>query len=72
MVEHHKVDYFVRQTIVKLHMKNYSIRDISENVKRSKSVVGRIVKSYNDPGRMVSPCKTGRPRKTSAREDKLM
>ena len=41
-------------------------------MKRSKSVVGRVVKSYNDTGKIVSAFKTGRPRKTSAREDRIM
>ena len=63
------IDYFIKLT--KLTIK-FTIREISENVKRSKSVVGRIVKSYNDTVRIISPCKTGKPRKTSAREDKLM
>ena len=47
-------------------------REISEKVKRSKSVVGRVVKSYSDTGKIVSAFKTGRPRKTSAREDRIM
>ena len=61
-------NYSVRQTIVKLHKLKHTIREISEKVKRSKIVVGRIVKSYNDTGAF----KTGRPRKTLAREDRIM
>lgn len=49
-----------------------SIRSIAETVKLSKSVVGRIVKCYNDTGRIVSPCKAGRPRKTTKRDDRAM
>ena len=41
-------------------------------MKRSKSVVGRVVKSYNDTGKIFSAFKTSRPRKTSAREDRIM
>ena len=41
-------------------------------MKHSMSVVGRVVKSYNDTGKIVSAFKTGRPRKTSAREDRIM
>ena len=67
-----KVDYSERKAILKLHKEHHTIRDISEKVKRSKSVVGRIVKSYNDTGKIVSSSKTGRPRKTSTREDRLM
>ena len=58
--------------MVKLHQEKHTIREISEKVKRSKSVVGRVVKSYNDTGQIVSAFKTGRPRKTSAREDRIM
>ena len=72
MAKHQKLDYSVRQAIVKLHKEKDTIREISENVKRSKSVVGRVVKSYNDTGKIVSAFKTGRPHKTSAREDRIM
>ena len=72
MAKHQKFDYSVRQAIVKLHKEKHSIREISEKVKRSKSVVGWVVKSYNDTGKIVSAFKTSRPRKTSAREDRIM
>ena len=67
-----KLDYSVRQAIVKLHKEKHTIRATSEKVKRSKGVVGRAVKSYNNTGKIVSVFKTGRPRKTSAREDRIM
>ena len=72
MAKRQNLDYSVRQAIVKLHKEKYTIREISEKVKRSKSVVGRFVKSYNDTGKIVSAFKTGRPRKTLAREDRIM
>ena len=72
MVKRQKFDYSVRQAIVKLHKEEHSIREISEKVKRSKSVVGKVVKSYNDTGKIVRAFKTGRPHKTSAREDRIM
>ena len=72
MAKRQKLDYTVRQAIVKLHKEKHTIREISEKVKRSKSVVGRVVKSYNDTGKIVNAFKTGRPRKTSAREDRIM
>ena len=56
-----KLDYSVRQAIVKLHKEKRTIREISEKVKRSKSVVGQVIKSYNDTGKIVSAFKTGRP-----------
>ena len=72
MAKRQKLDYSVRQAIVKLHKEKHTIREISEKVKRSKSVVGRVVKSYNDTGKIVCAFKTGRLRKTSAREDRIM
>ena len=59
-------------TVLKLHKKNVSIREIAERVNRSKSVIGRIVKTYKDTGRVLSQNKMGRPRKTSARQDKAI
>ena len=53
MAKHQKLDYSVRQAIVKLHKEKHTIREISEKVKCSKSVVGRVVKSYNDTGKIV-------------------
>ena len=72
MAKRQKIDYSVRQAIVKLHKDKHTIIEISKKVKRSKSVVGRVVKSYNDTGKIVSAFKTGRPRKTLAREDRIM
>ena len=72
MAKRQKVDYSVRQAIVKLHKEKHTIREISEKVKRSKSVEGRVAKTYNDTGKIVSAVKTSRPRKTSAREDRIM
>ena len=62
----------MRQAILKLHKEKHTIIEISEKVKRSKSIVDRVVKSYNNTGKIVSAFKTGRPRKTSAREDRIM
>ena len=53
MAKRQKLDYSVRQAIVKLHKEKHTIREISEKVKRSKSAVGRVVKSYNDTGKIV-------------------
>ena len=53
MAKRQKLDYSVRQAIVKLHKEKHTIREISEKVKRSKSVVGKVVKSYNDTGKIV-------------------
>ena len=53
MAKRQKLDYSVRQAIVKLHKEKHTIREISKKVKRSKSVVGRVVKSYSDTGKKV-------------------
>ena len=53
MAKRQKLDYSVRQAIVKLHKEKHTVREISEKVKRSKSVVGRVVKSYKDTGKVV-------------------
>lgn len=72
MAERQKVVKSLRESIVALHKQNCSIREIAATVKRSKSVVGRIVKVYKDSGRISSPFKKGRPRKTSSREDRVI
>ena len=64
-----KLDYSERQTIVKLHKEKHTIREISEKVKRSKSVEGRVVKSYNDTGKIVSVLKPADPAKL--RQEKI-
>ena len=69
MVKRQKLDYSVRQAIVKLHKEKHTIGEISKKVKRSKSVVGRVV---NDTDKIVSAFKIGRPRKTLAGEDRIM
>lgn len=58
--------------IVKLHKRNFTVREIAERVNRSKSVIGRIVQTYEDFGRVLSPNNMGRPRKTSPRQDRAI
>ena len=72
MAKRQKPDYSVWQAILTLHKEKYTIRELLEKVKRSKSIVCRVVKSYNDTGKIFSAFKTGRPFKTSAREDRIM
>ena len=66
------MDQSTQKTIIKLCEKNLSIRAISKEVNRSKSVVGRIVKQYKDSGKICSPNKRARPRKTFSREDRII
>ena len=53
MAKCQKLDYSVRRVIVKLHKEKHTIREISEKVKCSKSVVSRVVQSYTDNGKIV-------------------
>ncbi|KAF2350791.1 hypothetical protein FHG87_018450 [Trinorchestia longiramus] len=72
MAKRQKVDQTLKQNVVILHKKNFSIREIAVKVKRSKSVVGRILKLYSDLGHIPTACKTGRQRITSNREDRII
>ncbi|KAA2237153.1 helix-turn-helix domain-containing protein [Solihabitans fulvus] len=72
MANRQKVDDTLRMKIVKLHKQNFTVREIAETVNRAKSVIGRIVKTYEDCGRVFSPNKTGRPRKTSHRQNRAI
>ena len=67
-----KVDAAVKSEIVKLRKENLTIEQIGKHVKRSKSVVSRVLKLYNETGRLTNTKKSGRPRKTTVREDRVM
>ena len=64
-----KADVADKQEIVKLRKENLSVEQISKHVKRSKSV-SRVLKLYNETGRLTNTKKSGRPRKTRVREDR--
>ena len=60
----------VRELIVKLRLEEkLSIRVIANTVKRPKSVVGDILAKYERDGPCTAGVSSGRPRKTSARDD---
>ena len=59
------VDAAVKSEIVKLRKENLIIEQIGKHVKRSKSVVSRVLKLYNETGRLTNTKKSGRLRKTS-------
>lgn len=60
----------------KLILDNYkekkSISTISNIVRRSKSVVHRVIARYKNKNTLEASPKTGRPPKTSQREDRIM
>ncbi|KAF2343643.1 Transposase Tc1-like [Trinorchestia longiramus] len=72
MAKRQKVDQTLKQNVVILHKKNFSVREIAVKVKRSKSVVGRILKLYSDLGHIPTARKTGRQRITSKREGRII
>ncbi|XP_076066131.1 uncharacterized protein LOC143039773 [Oratosquilla oratoria] len=61
-----------KQRIVDLHKDGHSNGVIAERIGRSVSVVQRIVAQYKSRGSIISAPKTGRPRKTSVKQDRLM
>ena len=61
-----------KQRIVDLHKDGHSNVVIAERIGRAVSVVQRIVAQFKSSGSLNSPPKTGRPRKTSVKQDRLM
>lgn len=61
-----------KQRIVDLHKDGKSTCDIVDLVGRSSSVVKRIVAKFKTSGSIESSPRTGRPRKTSPRDDRVM
>ena len=66
------VDKSVRMTIIKLFKQNLSIRVIGDQVRRSKSVIVRIIKEYKDNRFACCANKKARLRKTSKREYRII
>ena len=67
-----KVDGADKLEIVKLRKEHLTVEQISKHVKRFKSVVSRVLKLYNKTGRLTNTKKSGQPRKTTVREDRIM
>ena len=66
-VPHHE-----KQRIIDLYKDGHSNKVIAERIGRSVRVVQRIVAQFKATGFIISPPKTGIPRKTSLREDRLI
>ena len=67
-----KIDISIKKQITNLYGNNVLIRKISETLNISKSVFGRLVKSYKEYGDFPLSKKLGRPRKTSVKENRLI
>ena len=72
MVRRSKVTETLRQQVVQMKAKGMTLSAIAREVGRSKSVISRILHLYNVTNSFKSPKKAGRPRKTNAREDRVM
>lgn len=72
MPPHVKVTPELRQRIVKLKTSGMTLSAISRELGRSKSVISRVLKLYNENKTFKSPATVGRPRITTVREDRGM
>lgn len=72
MSKRNKTDLSDKAKIVKLRKEKLTIEEIGKRVKRSKSVVSRVLKLYKETGRLSNTKKPGRPRKTTAKEDRVI
>lgn len=61
-----------RAKIVTLHEEGYSERQISKRLAHSKTAVHEAIKKFQNYGMYSDKVRTGRPRKTSKRDDVLM
>ena len=59
-----------KELIIGHYMENNSMSLTATIVRRSKSVVGRVIKRYYEENSLAEKKKTGRPRKTTIREDR--
>lgn len=67
-----KIDFRVKKSIINLHSKKHSIRKIADELRISKSTVGRVIKHFKATNTISPRKKNGRPRKTSTREDRVI
>lgn len=72
MPSHSKVTEALCRQVVQMKSDGLPVSAIAREVGRSKSVISRILKLYNDTKSFKSRKKAGRPRKASPREDRLI
>ena len=61
-----------RQSIITLRHEGQSIRNISRTLKVTSSAVAKTIKRYDETGSHEDRHRNGRPRVTSAAEDKFV
>ena len=61
-----------KEIIIGFYMENNSLSETARAVRRSASVVYRVIKRYNDENSLLNKPKTGRPVKTTMREDRAI
>lgn len=71
-VTREKVTLREKELIVGHYMENNSMALTAKIFKRSKSVVGRVIKRFNDHNSLETQSGTGAPRKTTVREDRCI
>ena len=67
-----KVDEPLRRKVVTLKTQGMTISAIAKEISRSKSVISRILKLYDDTGSFKSPKTSGRPRKTTHQQNQTI
>jgi len=67
-----QISYELRVKIITLREERYSIRKISQKLKLSVSGVVKTIYRYRDTGSYDDRPRSGAPRKTSQRENKLL
>ena len=67
-----KVTPGLREKVVTLKQSGMNLSNIFREVDRSKAVISRILKLYNDKKTFVSASKPSRPRKATQRDDRVL
>ena len=66
------MDNDIKKHIISLHKQNLSVTKIAESIKRSKSIVSRVLTLYTNTGKIFSPNKIGRLKIPSLRDDRII
>lgn len=61
-----------RELVVKLHEEGKSYQEIAKHINRSKSTVHYIIKKSKNEGSILNNARTGRPKKLTSKEEKLV
>ena len=72
MVAHRKLSLREKEIINGNYFETNSVSETARIVGRSKSVVSRVLKRYNEENSLEEKQKSGRPRKTDKRDNKVL